>query len=55
MGARGIILSPSRELALQTLKFAKELAKYTDVRACMLVGGESMEEQFNIIASNPDM
>jgi ATP-dependent RNA helicase DDX54/DBP10 len=42
VGARGLVLSPSRELALQTLKFTKELSKYTDLRACMLVGGESM-------------
>ena len=28
-GARALVLSPTRELALQTLKFAKELGKYT--------------------------
>ena len=31
--------------ALQTLKFAKDLGKYTDLRLCLLVGGDSMEEQ----------
>ncbi len=55
VGVRGIILSPSRELALQTLKFAKEMSKYTDLRCCMLVGGESIEDQFSAIAGNPDM
>jgi ATP-dependent RNA helicase DDX54/DBP10 len=29
VGARGLILSPSRELALQTLKFIKEMGKHT--------------------------
>ena len=28
-GARALVLSPTRELALQTFKFAKELGKYT--------------------------
>lgn len=29
VGARAVILSPSRELALQTFKFCKELGRYT--------------------------
>jgi len=55
VGARALILSPSRELAQQTLKFCKELGKYTNLRACMLVGGDSMDEQFSAIAANPDI
>jgi len=97
-GARAVILSPSRELALQTFKFCKELGKYTGncsallsevyvlalcggipanvSRACMmhnradalshsmgladlkmsiLVGGDSMEAQFEELARNPDV
>lgn len=49
------MLSPSRELALQTQKVAKELGKYTDLRSCIIVGGDSLEEQFSMIASNPDI
>jgi ATP-dependent RNA helicase DDX54/DBP10 len=55
VGARGLILSPSRELALQTLKVVKEFSKHTDLRTCMIVGGDGMEEQFGALASNPDM
>ncbi|TPX32168.1 hypothetical protein SmJEL517_g04679 [Synchytrium microbalum] len=55
VGARGLILSPSRELAAQTLKFTKELAKHTDLRACNLVGGDNMDEQFAAMAANPDI
>ncbi|CAO3690235.1 unnamed protein product [Umbelopsis ramanniana] len=55
VGARAIVLSPSRELALQTQKVAKELGKYTDLRSCIIVGGDSLEEQFSMIASNPDI
>ena len=55
MGARAIILSPSRELAIQTQKVCKELAKYTDLRTCIVVGGDNLEDQFAMIAGNPDM
>lgn len=54
-GARAVILSPSRELALQTFKFCKELSKYTDLKIAILVGGDSMEAQFEQLAGNPDV
>ncbi|KAK2763318.1 ATP-dependent RNA helicase dbp10 [Arachnomyces sp. PD_36] len=54
-GARGLILSPSRELALQTLKVVKELGRGTDLKAVLLVGGDSLEEQFGLMAGNPDI
>lgn len=55
VGARGVVLSPSRELALQTLKVVKELSKGTDLRTTLLVGGDSLEDQFGSMASNPDI
>ncbi|KAL6719305.1 ATP-dependent RNA helicase dbp10 [Lecanora helva] len=55
VGARGLILSPSRELALQTLKVVKELGRATDLRCILLVGGESLEDQFSDMAGNPDI
>ncbi|KXX73091.1 ATP-dependent RNA helicase dbp-10 [Madurella mycetomatis] len=55
VGARGLILSPSRELALQTLKVVKELGKGTDLKTVLLVGGDSLEEQFGLMAANPDI
>lgn len=55
VGVRALILSPSRELAMQTLKFCKDLGKHTDLRNCVLVGGDAMEDQFSAIASNPDV
>ncbi|XP_052761501.1 ATP-dependent RNA helicase DDX54-like [Mya arenaria] len=54
-GARALIMSPTRELALQTLKFAKELGKYTGLRAAVVLGGDRMEEQFSALHSNPDI
>jgi ATP-dependent RNA helicase DDX54/DBP10 len=55
IGSRAIIMSPSRELALQTLKVVKELGKGTDLRAILLVGGESLDDQFRALTSNPDI
>lgn len=55
VGIRAIILSPSRELALQTHKVIKDFTKGTDLRSVLLVGGDSLEEQFNKMMSNPDI
>jgi ATP-dependent RNA helicase DDX54/DBP10 len=55
VGARAIILSPSRELALQTLKVVKDFSKGTDLRMTLLVGGDSLEDQFSNMANNPDI
>lgn len=54
-GVRALILAPSRELALQTLKFTQLMAKFTDLRVAALIGGDSLEEQFAAMASNPDI
>ncbi|KAJ8762906.1 hypothetical protein K2173_023035 [Erythroxylum novogranatense] len=54
-GVRALILSPTRDLALQTLKFTKELGKFTDLRTSLLVGGDSMENQFEELAQSPDI
>ena len=55
VGARALVLSPSRELALQTLKVVKELGRGTDLKCVLLVGGDSLEEQFSSMAGNPDI
>lgn len=54
-GVRAVILSPSRELALQTFKQVKEFSKGTDLRSVVLIGGDSMEEQFSSMMTNPDI
>ncbi|KDR75870.1 hypothetical protein GALMADRAFT_248604 [Galerina marginata CBS 339.88] len=74
-GARGLILLPTRELALQVMKVGKELARGfssgrgehagdkddvdskrgDNLRWGLVVGGESLDEQFEMITSNPDI
>jgi len=54
-GVRALILSPTRDLAMQTLKFTNQLGKFTDLRTCVIVGGDSMESQFEELAECPDI
>jgi ATP-dependent RNA helicase DDX54/DBP10 len=55
VGCRCVILSPTRELALQTIRFTRELSKFQNLRACLLVGGDSMGDQFAALSQNPDV
>lgn len=54
-GARALILSPTRELALQTLKFMKDIGRFTGLRSAVILGGDSMDDQFSAIHGNPDI
>lgn len=55
IGIRAIILSPSRELAVQTHKQFKEFSKGSDLRSLLLIGGDSLEDQFGAMVNNPDV
>ncbi|ROT61702.1 putative ATP-dependent RNA helicase DDX54 isoform X2 [Penaeus vannamei] len=54
-GPRALILSPTRELALQTLKFTKELGFFTRLKAIVVVGGYNMDSQFAAMHDKPDI
>ncbi|KAI0406182.1 ATP-dependent RNA helicase DBP10 [Xylaria palmicola] len=55
MGARALILSPSRELAIQTLSVTKDFTRGTDLKTMLCVGGDSLNEQFANMSANPDI
>jgi len=55
VGVRCVVLSPTRELAMQTAKFSRQLSRGTGLRTCLLVGGQAMEAQFEHLANNPDI
>ncbi|KAI1174620.1 ATP-dependent RNA helicase DBP10 [Nemania sp. FL0916] len=55
MGARALILSPSRELAIQTLSVTKTFTRGTDLKIMLCVGGDSLNEQFANMSANPDI
>jgi ATP-dependent RNA helicase DDX54/DBP10 len=52
---RAVVLSPTRELSLQTLKVLNKLAHFCDIKSIGINGGEGMEAQFNAMASKPDV
>jgi ATP-dependent RNA helicase DDX54/DBP10 len=54
-GVRGLVLSPSRELALQTFKFASDISVFTTLKVVSIVGGDSIDSQFNFLSNNPDI
>lgn len=53
--ARALILSPTRELAVQTFKFIKELGKFMDLKTILVLGGDPINAQFSAIHSCPDV
>eukprot|EP01147_Barroeca_monosierra_P002223 gene2223-5234_t len=55
VGIRGLIMSPTRELAEQTFKFLKDLGRRTDLKIALILGGDSMDDQFGWIHANPDI
>ncbi|XP_053684864.1 ATP-dependent RNA helicase DDX54 [Sabethes cyaneus] len=54
-GARALILTPTRELAIQTFKFIKQLGKFTNLKTILVLGGDSMDSQFAAIHTLPDI
>uniref|UniRef100_A0A3P8WEB3 RNA helicase n=1 Tax=Cynoglossus semilaevis TaxID=244447 RepID=A0A3P8WEB3_CYNSE len=54
-GARALILTPTRELALQTMRFTKELGRFTGLKTALILGGDRMEDQFAALHENPDI
>ena len=55
VGARCLILSPTRDLAFQTGTFCKKLGKFTDLRFALIAGGKGFDDQFEKLAQNPDI
>ena len=50
-GPRGLILSPTRELAIQTYRFLRKLSKHTSLFSLTLIGGENLNDQFSDLSS----
>ena len=57
VGSRVIIITPTRELAVQCFQMTKKLSKYIKpkVRVGLVVGGLNMEDQESILRSSPDI
>ncbi|EDR27644.1 DEAD box ATP-dependent RNA helicase, putative [Entamoeba dispar SAW760] len=54
-GVRSLIICPTRELALQTIKVFNELGKLTNLKASLIIGGSKLSDQFDNLSSGPDI
>jgi ATP-dependent RNA helicase SrmB len=54
-GTRGLILLPTRELALQTVKTFEALAKFTPITCGIVIGGEAYKYQIASLRKNPEV
>ncbi|SDH93649.1 Superfamily II DNA and RNA helicase [Pseudomonas panipatensis] len=54
-GARALIMLPTRELALQTLKEVERFAQFTFIKACLITGGEDFKVQGARLRKNPEI
>ncbi|KAK1322146.1 DEAD-box ATP-dependent RNA helicase 28 [Acorus calamus] len=52
---RVLVLTPTRELAVQVHSMIEKLAQFTDIRCCLIVGGLSMKVQETGLRSMPDI
>ena len=53
--ARALILTPTRELAIQVAEQARQLAKHTDIKIITITGGISYEEHADILGKTQDI
>ncbi|KAJ8033530.1 ATP-dependent RNA helicase DDX24 [Holothuria leucospilota] len=50
-----LILTPTRELAVQVKNHIAAAAKYTDIKIALVVGGMSLEKQMRILKRQPEV
>ncbi|CAA7391397.1 unnamed protein product [Spirodela intermedia] len=55
LAIRVLILTPTRELAVQVHSMIEKLARFTDIRCCLIVGGLSSKIQETALRSMPDI
>ncbi len=54
-GTQVIILSPTRELAIQVAEEINRLAQYTNIQALPIYGGQDIQRQFRSLRKNPQI
>ena len=52
---QALILTPTRELAIQVKNHIDRAARYTDITTCVIVGGMAIEKQRRVLQKNPDI
>ena len=46
---RALVLTPTRELAVQVKNHIEAIAKYTDIKAAVIVGGMAVQKQIRYV------
>lgn len=54
-GCRALIVSPTRDLSLQTGRFFKQYSENTDLKYASIIGDEPLPPQFEALTQNPDV
>ncbi|RCI01185.1 ATP-dependent RNA helicase [Rhizopus azygosporus] len=54
-GLAGLILTPTRELAIQVKEHISNIALFTDTRCVAIVGGMSVQKQERLLKNKPDI
>ncbi len=54
-GIQGLVVAPTRELAMQITEEIRKLAKFTGIKATTVYGGQGMGLQFDQLKKNPEI
>lgn len=54
-GLTGLILAPTRELAIQVKDHIQNIAVFTDIKVAAVVGGMSPQKQHRLLKQKPDI
>ena len=52
---QGLVLTPTRELAIQVAEELNKIAQYTDIKALPIYGGQDMERQLRALKKRPQI
>uniref|UniRef100_A0A023GNZ6 ATP-dependent RNA helicase n=1 Tax=Amblyomma triste TaxID=251400 RepID=A0A023GNZ6_AMBTT len=55
MPLQALVLTPTRELAIQVTRHLQDVAKYTNVRIVNVIGGLSAEKQLRLLKRKPEI
>jgi ATP-dependent RNA helicase DDX54/DBP10 len=47
VGARCVIISPTRELSMQSYQMCRSLGKFLNLKFCSISGGEGLNQEFD--------
>ncbi|MDF2930350.1 MAG: cshA 2 [Anaerospora sp.] len=54
-GPQGIVLTPTRELAIQVAEELNKIAQYTNIQALPIYGGQDIQRQIKGLRKNPQI